>query len=242
MSPTRFDQNPFTVLVVDDSNAVLKACLHSFRADEWHVLIAKSGEQAVHILDSEHADVVVLDLELPGIDGMETLRRLRTKPTTASLPVIFHTSNSSMLPDQHELNALGVYGVIDKSGPVGELPQLVHSLILGTNPSTSDESPSVAHDLTSIWNSFKGDAIDSLKQLHSIVCNGDLQTRQHDAKSLVHELIGVFGVLGLTRACHLLRQIEARLTHTAFHENSEEPSLVELVDDLSRCVLDYAAV
>jgi DNA-binding response OmpR family regulator len=67
-----------TVLVVDDEPHIRDVLRGYLQADGHRVLEAASGEDALATLGTEHVDLVLLDVMLPGIDGLETLRRLRT--------------------------------------------------------------------------------------------------------------------------------------------------------------------
>ncbi|MCU1458068.1 MAG: kdpE [Actinomycetia bacterium] len=74
-----------TVLLVEDDDALRRALRMSFRARDFDVLEVATGEAALTVLAEQQPDAIVLDLGLPGIDGFETLRRLRTYSTA---PVI----------------------------------------------------------------------------------------------------------------------------------------------------------
>jgi len=65
------------VLVVDDDDQILRALRTSLRAHGYDVVVASDGESALEAAATSGADVVVLDLGLPDIDGMEVIRRLR---------------------------------------------------------------------------------------------------------------------------------------------------------------------
>ena len=66
------------VLVVDDDDQILRALRTSLRAHGYDVVVASNGESALETAATSGADVVVLDLGLPDIDGLEVIRRLRT--------------------------------------------------------------------------------------------------------------------------------------------------------------------
>jgi two-component system, OmpR family, KDP operon response regulator KdpE len=70
------------VLVVDDEPPMLRVVAANLRARGFEVLTAASGEDALSSAAAYHPDCIVLDLNLPGIDGLEVLRRLRTWATT----------------------------------------------------------------------------------------------------------------------------------------------------------------
>ena len=77
------------VLVVDDEPSILRAVAANLRARGYKVLIAASGEAALTIVETNQPDCIVLDLGLPGIDGLEVLRRLRIWTLT---PVVILTA------------------------------------------------------------------------------------------------------------------------------------------------------
>jgi PAS domain S-box-containing protein len=76
-----------TVLVVDD-NADLRSMLRRLLAPRYRVLTATDGEQALNLIAEHEPDLVLSDVMMPRVDGLELVRRLRADPATASLPVI----------------------------------------------------------------------------------------------------------------------------------------------------------
>jgi len=66
------------VLVVDDEPQIRRALATNLRARDYEVDLAATGEEALQLVVDRHPDVVVLDLGLPGIDGLEVVRSLRT--------------------------------------------------------------------------------------------------------------------------------------------------------------------
>jgi two-component system KDP operon response regulator KdpE len=79
------------ILVVDDEPAIVRLVRSKLLADGYSVETAGSGEEAIDFLDHERPDLIVLDLMMPGIDGFETLRRVRAK---SQVPVILLTARS----------------------------------------------------------------------------------------------------------------------------------------------------
>jgi len=70
----------------DDNVYMLKMRLELL--DEFEVLTAENGEKGCDMAASERPDVILMDLEMPGIDGWEATRRLKNNPETRSIPVI----------------------------------------------------------------------------------------------------------------------------------------------------------
>ena len=56
--------------------------------DEFEVLVAEDGERGCQMAEAERPDLILMDLELPVIDGWEATRRLKSNPTTSSIPII----------------------------------------------------------------------------------------------------------------------------------------------------------
>ncbi len=73
------------VLVVDDEPQIRRALSTNLRARGYEVALAATGEEALQLVVDRHPDVVVLDLGLPGIDGLEVVRSLRT---WSSVPIV----------------------------------------------------------------------------------------------------------------------------------------------------------
>lgn len=81
-----------TILAVDDEEHILELLAYNLERDGYHVIKAETGEDALDILEKEKIDIVLLDWMLPGIDGIEVLRRIRANKTLKLLPVIFLTA------------------------------------------------------------------------------------------------------------------------------------------------------
>jgi two-component system alkaline phosphatase synthesis response regulator PhoP len=80
------------ILVVDDEEDILELLKFNLSREGYQVLCAVSGEQALGLVRSENPDLIVLDLMLPGIDGLEVTRRLKNDPNTKNLPIVMLTA------------------------------------------------------------------------------------------------------------------------------------------------------
>ncbi len=77
------------VLIVDDIEENLKVLGDTLTQAGFHPLQAKSGERALQVAAKARPDLILLDIKMPGMDGFETIKRLRADPATADIPVIF---------------------------------------------------------------------------------------------------------------------------------------------------------
>ncbi len=83
------------ILIVDDEESVrslAKACIHHGLGPHHEPLEAAGGEEAIAIAEREHPDLVLLDIRMPGLDGFEVCRRLKSSPHTRDIPVLFLTA------------------------------------------------------------------------------------------------------------------------------------------------------
>jgi DNA-binding NtrC family response regulator len=88
------DLNEFSVLLVDDEPEFLETLVKRLRKRKLNATGAKSGEEALEVMRSEPVDVVVLDVKMPGMDGIETLREL--KKIRPLVEVIMLTGHANM--------------------------------------------------------------------------------------------------------------------------------------------------
>lgn len=82
------------ILAIDDEEHILELLSYNLESNGFRVLTADSGEDGLELLEREAVDLVLLDIMLPGIDGMEMLKRIRKNPDTTDLPVIMLTAKS----------------------------------------------------------------------------------------------------------------------------------------------------
>jgi diguanylate cyclase (GGDEF)-like protein len=81
------------VLVVDDQRLNLNI-LHGLLKDDYQVMVATSGEQGLKAATTGRPDLILLDINMPGLDGYEVCRRLKQDPVTKQIPIIFITAMS----------------------------------------------------------------------------------------------------------------------------------------------------
>lgn len=80
-----------TVLVVDDTEANIDILVESLDG-EYEISVAMDGESALETVNTDPPDLILLDIMMPGMDGYEVCRRIKSDPKTAGIPIIFITS------------------------------------------------------------------------------------------------------------------------------------------------------
>src|SRR5690242_14649904 len=115
------------ILVVDDTPAMAEQYAYDLkRVGSYQTLVAPGGAQALEVLAREAIDCVVLDLEMPGIDGFEVLRRLQQRGIET--PVIVYTGTGSYDRCVQAVR-LGAYGFVDKAEPIERVVQEIENAV-----------------------------------------------------------------------------------------------------------------
>ncbi len=84
-----------TILVIDDEEDILELVRYNLAREAYNVRLATSGEQALRMIRQELPDLVLLDLMLPNIDGLEVCKRIKGDPDTAEVPVVMLTAKGA---------------------------------------------------------------------------------------------------------------------------------------------------
>ena len=101
------------LLLIDDDRDVHYAFQRSFDSPEIEVTTAPSGEEGLRIIPKLKPDLVILDVMMPDLNGVQICRMLRADPKLKSVPVIFLTAKA-MVSELERLRALGAAGVLTK--------------------------------------------------------------------------------------------------------------------------------
>jgi two-component system alkaline phosphatase synthesis response regulator PhoP len=94
------------ILLVEDDRFLRRACEASLRQRGFTVIAAADGEEGLRQARAEHPDLILLDLLMPKLAGVEVLRALKADPETKAIPVLI-LSNSSREQDVSEVISLG---------------------------------------------------------------------------------------------------------------------------------------
>ncbi len=80
------------ILIVEDEKDIQELVRYNLSKEGYRVTSADSGEEGLKAVESQRPDLVVLDLMLPGVDGLEVCRRMKKDPATANIPIIMLTA------------------------------------------------------------------------------------------------------------------------------------------------------
>jgi len=101
------------ILVVEDNEQNQKLARDVLEVKGYRVLIAESAEAGLPMALAERPDLVLMDIHLPGINGIEALARLRAAPETRAIPVLAFTA-SVMPQDRRQITSAGFDGFLAK--------------------------------------------------------------------------------------------------------------------------------
>ena len=101
------------VLIIEDNEMNMKLARDLLGAKGYETLEAITGEEGVKLAREKKPDLVLMDIQLPGINGIDALRQLRADPATAAIPVVAFTA--SVTPtDRSQITAAGFEGFLSK--------------------------------------------------------------------------------------------------------------------------------
>ncbi len=128
-----------SILVVDDHELNLKLAREILIARGYEVVVAACGEEAVKVARDRRFALVLLDMQLPDMDGLEVLGRLRSLPETKHLPIVALTAQA-MAGDRERFLAAGCDGYIQKPISLRTFSQEVEQYLARSGAgATSDE-------------------------------------------------------------------------------------------------------
>ena len=117
------------ILIVDDEPSIIDLLEYNLRRDGYEVIIARDGHRALQLARTEHPDLVVLDLMLPGLDGLDVCRALRQRGNT---PIIMLTARDDEIDRVLGLE-LGADDYVTKPFSVRELMARIKAVLRRAN-------------------------------------------------------------------------------------------------------------
>jgi two-component system, OmpR family, alkaline phosphatase synthesis response regulator PhoP len=135
-----------SVLIVDDEDDILELIGYNFQREGYSVRTARDGVEALDFARSDTPDLIILDIMMPRMDGIETCRRIRADSALEAVPVLMLTARTE---EEHQVEGLDVGADIYLSKPVS-IPVLLsqsRALLRGAGRNQTQPEKLVVHDL-----------------------------------------------------------------------------------------------
>jgi len=229
------------VLIVDDEVANVELLARRLEAIGCQTQVASSGERAIALAKSEQPDLILLDVMMPGIDGWQTCRRLKSQPETADIPVIFVTARDRSEDVSKGFEVGGIDYIAKPFEPV-ELAARVRSAIF--TKKLQDELRKTAADLQRMEQSRKEligmlghdirNLANSVVAFMQLVRMGQLEPGRHEFNELLR--------LSESNISELLRMVNALLDVYKMEEGKLEamPQVISLAALAERSLAQVA--
>ncbi len=116
------------ILLVDDEPDFVETVEFFLSGSDYQVFVAKNGKEALEMVKTERPDLVVLDVMMPEMDGLEACKRLKNDPTTNSIPIIMLTAKGRK-EDVVDALAAGANSYIVKPFNLSELVERIEKAL-----------------------------------------------------------------------------------------------------------------
>ena len=121
------------ILIVEDNEHNQKLASDVLQFKGYRVLVAPTAEEGIPMALKEKPDLVLMDIHLPGMSGIEALARLRADPGTTAIPVFAFTA-SVMPQDRREITSAGFDGFLSKPIDLKEFLSTINATMAGKKP------------------------------------------------------------------------------------------------------------
>ena len=232
---------PLAVMAVDDNPANLKLIGALLEEQVENIVLCDSGEKAIDIARQQALDIILMDIQMPEIDGIRASELIRELPQHANTPIIAVTAHAIDGEREHLIKA-GMNDYLAK--PIDEV-KLSHLLarysptLLPGSPETpaapasldwqlalrqAANKPDLARDLLRMLLAFLPEVREKVEQSLA-------ENRQNGLREIIHKLHGSASYSGVPRMKNLCRQIEHSLRLDG-EVMALEPELLELLDEM----------
>ena len=128
------------VLIVEDNPLNMRLIEMVLKANSYTLLKATDGEEALDIATRERPDLVLMDIRLPKVSGLEVARRLKENPALSHIPIIALTAHA-MKGDKEKATEAGCDSYLSKPINTRQLPRLVADMLLPRQRKLSQTNP-----------------------------------------------------------------------------------------------------
>ena len=231
-----------TIIVVDYSPVTLKLAAAVLRSEGYKVHLASNAEEALMRLSTVVPDLLLVDIQLPGMNGLELTRCLRQNPRTRELLIVALTASVTAGVEQLAYDA-GCDGFIAKPIDTRSLGQRLRSFIDGLSAAAPEPGiePGIGIEQGGLPTglSFSGPEMEGLRR--SFLADGSRQVRRllefvnarfdiGDAARMFHQWVGAAGALGYMELAEKARDAETLLNTPGWSRSGLRDALIALAD------------
>jgi CheY-like chemotaxis protein len=222
------------ILIVDDTPVNLKLTRILLVSEGYRALTAASAEEALELLRSYHPRLILADIQLPGMDGLEMTRRVKQDEKTRDILVVALTAFANP-GDEQKAIAAGCDGYITKPIDTRSLGARIRGFLdqraaTESGPTAAAAglggSPLPAAELQALQQRFLGEGLERARQL---LLDLDGRFQPAEAARALHQWVGTGGLLGYAAISRLAREVEAMLAEPPLENAALRESLANLV-------------
>jgi two-component system sensor histidine kinase BarA len=235
-------RQPLTVMAVDDNPANLRLIGALLEEQVENIILCDNAEQAIHAAQQQRLDVILMDIQMPDIDGIQASEIIRRLPLHASTPIVAVTAHA-LDGEREQLIAAGMNDYLAKPIDETRLAQLLQRY-LPVAPASQPPAVGVAVSLD--WSLALRQAagkpalardllqmlLDFLPEVEARVAHCMAEGDVNGLREIIHKLHGSASYSGVPRLKQLCQQLEGSL-HQASDIAALEPELLELSDEMA---------
>ena len=140
-TPEKSQRDPFwspLILITEDNEASIVTFASYLEAKGYRMLLARNGQEAIAIAKAHQPDLILMDIQMPGIDGIEATQQIRCDPNLINVPIIALTA-LAMTGDRERCLEAGANDYLSKPVKLKALDQMIHTHLqqIPIKPATS---------------------------------------------------------------------------------------------------------
>ncbi|WP_242603174.1 response regulator [Marinomonas sp. MED121] len=242
-APASFTRNQLKVLAVDDNQINLQLVSHWLTPNNIDVSLAHSGQAALDLCAREQFDLILMDIQMPEMDGMETTRRLRQHKNTTLIPIIALTAHA-LSSEKQEILKSGMNAYLTKPVNESKLLEVIQDWCLSEEPQIEstqslegvfdiEKSLSIVNDQVSIARDMFNMLADSLESEKKLIKHHFKQKEVNKLIQVVHRLHGASKYCGTPNLTKHAGFLESHLKELGLDEVDEVLlDFVQAIDEL----------
>ncbi len=125
-------KQPHLILLAEDNEANISTFSSYLGAKGYRIVVAKNGQEAIDLAKAQQPELILMDIQMPGMDGLEAMRQIRLDPTLADVPIIALTA-LAMTGDRERCLAAGANDYLTKPVKLKQLTSTIENCLLSKN-------------------------------------------------------------------------------------------------------------